>query len=69
MRGDLLGDELTTHARELAVAWLHRRGLTDTETAAVLRLSTYTAARIRSRLRLRAHIPRPHLGRNTNHGA
>lgn len=58
LRGDLLGDELSPRARELAVSWLHERGLTDAETAARLRLSTYTAARIRARLHLPARRPR-----------
>ncbi|WP_026424692.1 hypothetical protein [Actinokineospora inagensis] len=52
--GKLLGEELGTAAREVAVAILHARGRTDAETAAALRLSTYTAARIRARLHLRA---------------
>ncbi|KJK46347.1 hypothetical protein UK23_23820 [Lentzea aerocolonigenes] len=52
LRGDLLADELTTRARELAVTWLHRRSLPDAEIATRLGLTTYTAARIRARLRL-----------------
>lgn len=50
LNGDLLADELTTRARELAVTWLHRRSLCDAEIATRLGLSTYTAARIRARL-------------------
>ncbi len=50
--GELLGDELTTLARELAVSWLHHDGCSDVEIARRTRMSTYTAARIRARLRL-----------------
>lgn len=64
LRGELLGEELSTRARELAVAWLHHQQRTDAEIGAVLRLSTYTAARIRARLHLRAHRARLPLGRN-----
>lgn len=55
--GQLLGEELSTAAREAAVAMLHARTRTDAEIAAALRLSTYTAARIRARLHLRPHRP------------
>ncbi|MBM7771755.1 DNA-binding NarL/FixJ family response regulator [Actinokineospora baliensis] len=56
--GTVLGEELDTAAREVAVAILHAQGLTDAETAAALHLSTYTAARIRARLHLRARRAR-----------
>ncbi|MCS7484681.1 hypothetical protein ACFFQW_49180 [Umezawaea endophytica] len=51
----LVAEELSTGARELVVAWLHGRGLTDAQIATRTHLSTYTAARIRARLRLPAH--------------
>ncbi|SDC25087.1 hypothetical protein [Actinokineospora iranica] len=57
VRGEVLGEELSTAARELAVAALYSQRRTDAEIAAVLRLSTYTTARIRERLRLRARHP------------
>ncbi|PPK63497.1 hypothetical protein V5P93_000449 [Actinokineospora auranticolor] len=56
--GELVAEELTTTARGLVVAWLHARGLTDTEIAGRARMSTYTAHRIRCRLGLRAHTNR-----------
>ncbi|TCO47325.1 hypothetical protein [Actinocrispum wychmicini] len=52
LRGELLAEQLTTHARELVVAWLHRRGCTDAAVAARTGMTTYTAARIRARLHL-----------------
>ncbi|MBM7771210.1 DNA-binding NarL/FixJ family response regulator [Actinokineospora baliensis] len=55
VNGELVAEELTTTARGLVVAWLHARGLPDTEIARRARMSTYTAFRIRSRLGLRAH--------------
>ncbi|CRK55459.1 hypothetical protein [Alloactinosynnema sp. L-07] len=68
--GDLVAEELSPRARELAVTWMHRRGCTDAETAAVLRLSTYTAARIRARLRLPARRGRAlHRSGEEHHGA
>lgn len=54
LRGELLAEELSTRGRELVVAWLNRRGLSDTQVAAHIGLSTYTAARIRVRLKLPA---------------
>lgn len=54
LRGELVAEELSTRARELVVAWSHAHGRTDAETAAHTRMSTYTAARIRVRLRLPA---------------
>jgi hypothetical protein len=55
LRGELLAEELTVSARELAVTWLHRQRLTDAQIGARVGLSTYTAARIRARLHLPAH--------------
>jgi len=55
LRGQLVADELTTGARELVVAWLHAQGHTDAQVATRTAMSTYTAARIRARLRLPAH--------------
>jgi DNA-binding NarL/FixJ family response regulator len=55
VRGERVAEELTTTARELVVAWLHARGLTDTEVAERTRMSTFTASRIRIRLGLVAH--------------
>ncbi|XVV06315.1 hypothetical protein ACQPW3_13365 [Actinosynnema sp. CA-248983] len=55
VRGELLAEELTTSARELVVAWLHRQRLTDAQIGRRVGLSTYTAARIRARLHLPAH--------------
>ncbi|MEO6082544.1 MAG: hypothetical protein ABIQ18_05490 [Umezawaea sp.] len=52
LRGELLAEEVSTAARELAVSWLHRQYLPDVEVGRRIGLSTYTAARIRSRLRL-----------------
>ena len=57
LRGDLLAEELSTTARELVVAWLHRRGLADREVASRTGMTTYTAARIRARLALPAVQP------------
>jgi DNA-binding NarL/FixJ family response regulator len=68
LRGELLGDELTTTARELVVAWLHARGLSDTEIAERARLSTYTTFRIRSRLGLGARRF-PDMARSSTRGA
>jgi len=59
LRGDLLAEELSTTARELVVAWLHREGVPDREVASRTGMSTYTAARIRARLSLPAHHFRP----------
>jgi hypothetical protein len=59
-RGELLAEELSAHARELVVAWLHRQGCTDVEVASRTGMTTYTAARIRARLSLPVH--RPDLG-------
>ena len=61
VRGEVVAEQVSTHARELAVSWLHRRGCTDAQVAARIRMSTYTAARIRTRLRLAAH-PTPTRG-------
>jgi DNA-binding NarL/FixJ family response regulator len=55
LRGELLAEELTTTARELVIAALHKRGLPDAQIARRTGLSTYTAARIRARLCLPAH--------------
>jgi hypothetical protein len=55
LRGELVAEELTTTARELVVAWAHAYGLTDAAVAARTGMTTYTAARIRARLRLVAH--------------
>ncbi|WP_158885039.1 hypothetical protein [Amycolatopsis anabasis] len=52
LRGELLAEELPTSGRELVVAWLHAQGCTDTQTAQRTGMSTYTAARIRTRLGL-----------------
>ncbi|MFD1048940.1 hypothetical protein ACFQ1S_27085, partial [Kibdelosporangium lantanae] len=57
LRGDLLAEELSTSARELVVAWLHRQGLADREVASRTGMTTYTAARIRRRLSLPAVQP------------
>lgn len=46
-RGDEPADALPTAERHALVRVLHRRGMTDVEIAKRLRLSTYTAARIR----------------------
>jgi hypothetical protein len=59
LRGELLAEELTSSARELAVSWLHRQGLTDARIGRRVGLSTYTAARIRARLNLPAHKALP----------
>jgi hypothetical protein len=55
LRGDLLAEELSTQARELVVARLHRQGCTDVAVASQTGMTTYTAARIRARLSLPAH--------------
>jgi hypothetical protein len=55
LRGELLAEELSTHARELVVAWLHRQSCTDVEVASLTGMTTYTAARIRARLSLPVH--------------
>jgi hypothetical protein len=55
LRGELLAEELTTAGRELVVAMAHARGLTDVAVATCTGMTTYTAARIRARLRLPAH--------------
>jgi hypothetical protein len=52
VRGEVVAEQVSTRARELAVCWLHRCGWTDAEVAARTRMSTYTAARIRSRMGL-----------------
>jgi hypothetical protein len=55
-RNALAGNEpaetLPTRERELLVAELHARKWTDREVAAHCRMTTYTAARIRTRLGL-----------------
>lgn len=66
--GELVAEELTTAARELVVAWLHARGLTDTEVATRARMSTYTASRIRTRLGLPARRF-PYMARSSARGA
>jgi hypothetical protein len=55
LRGELVAEELTTTGRELVVAMAHARGLTDVAVAERTGMTTYTAARIRARLRLAAH--------------
>ena len=55
LRGERVAEELTTTGRELVVAWAHAHGLTDAAVAARTGMTTYTAARIRARLRLAAH--------------
>jgi hypothetical protein len=55
LAGELLAEELPTHARELVVAWLHRQGCTDAVVASRTGMTTYTAARIRARLSLPVH--------------
>jgi hypothetical protein len=55
LRGELIAEELTTTARELVIAALHKQCLPDAQIARRTGLSTYTAARIRARLRLPAH--------------
>lgn len=52
VRGEVVAEQVSTRARELAVCWLHRCGWTDAEVATRTRMSTYTAARIRCRMRL-----------------
>lgn len=68
VRGELVAEELSTSARELVVAWLHAHGHTDVEVAALTRMSTYTASRIRSRLGLPARRF-PGMARSSAHGA
>lgn len=57
LQGELLAEELSTTARELVVAWLHRQGCTDVDVASRTGMTTYTAARIRARLSLPAQHP------------
>jgi hypothetical protein len=55
LRGQLLAEELSTTARELVVAMAHARQWSDVTTASRTGMTTYTAARIRARLRLAPH--------------
>ncbi|MCK2239378.1 MULTISPECIES: hypothetical protein [unclassified Crossiella] len=55
LAGELVAEQVSPRARELAVSWCHRNGLTDHQVAQRCRMSTYTAARIRARLSLAAH--------------
>ena len=55
LRGELVAEQLTTSGRELVVAIAHARGLPDVAVAERTGMTTYTAARIRARLRLTAH--------------
>lgn len=58
LAGDIPADELPTSERAQLVAELHILGWTDADTAAHTRMTTYTTARIRARLGLRAHHAR-----------
>lgn len=55
LRGDMPAELLTTEDREHLVHTLWKRGWTDAEIAAHTFMSTYTTARIRSRLALAPH--------------
>jgi hypothetical protein len=55
LAGALPADALETACRERLVTTLTRRGWTDTEIACWTRMTTYTTARIRSRLGLAAN--------------
>ncbi len=57
IRGELPAEVLTTEDREHVVHTLWKRGWTDAEIAAHTFMSTYTTARIRSRLKLAPHRP------------
>jgi len=54
-RGDLPAEVLPTEDRERLLRQLWRAGWNDTEIAQHTRMTTYTAARIRSRIGLQAH--------------
>lgn len=54
-RGDLPAELLDTADRERLVRWFWRLGWTDVEIATRTHMTTYTAARIRSRIGLHAH--------------
>lgn len=57
MNGRRPAEELCTEDRALLVERLWKRGWTDAEIAAFTLMSTYTTARIRSRLKLSPHRP------------
>lgn len=55
LAGEWPADALSTLDRQALVLILHQRGWTDVEIACHTRMSTYTTARIRTRLGLAAH--------------
>lgn len=55
LRGHMPAEVLTTRDREHLVHTLWKRGWTDAEIASHTLMTTYTTARIRSRLQLAAH--------------
>lgn len=55
LRGEMPAEVLTTEDREHLVHTLWKRGWTDAEIASHTLMTTYTTARIRSRLKLAAH--------------
>ncbi len=57
LRGQMPAGLLSTEDRQHLVHTLWKRGWTDAEIASHTLMSTYTAARIRSRLRLAPHRP------------
>ncbi|MFI0469271.1 hypothetical protein ACH347_34795 [Saccharopolyspora sp. 5N102] len=58
MLGEQPAEALSADARERLVYALHQQGWTDAEIAAHTRMTTYTTARIRDRLRIAPNGPR-----------